>query len=100
MTALASSPELLEKEAAKLRQARAMVQGSAYERLAIIQGLKDDRVAALEVVSYMIVLLRREVSSKRTATAETVRLLEQLEAAQVRLEANGNVRLTLGAAML
>lgn len=100
MTALASSPELLEKEAAKLRQARAMVQGSAYERLAIIQGLKDDRVAALEVVSYMIVLLRREVSSKRTATAETVRLLEQLEAAQVRLEANGNVRLTLAAAML
>ncbi len=100
MTALASSSELLEKEAAKLRQARAMVQGSAYERLAIIQGLKDDRVAALEAVSYMIVLLRREVSSKRAATTETVRLLEQLEAAQVRLEANGNVRLTLAAAML
>ena len=100
MTALAGSKELLEAEATKLRQARAMIQGSAYDRLVIIQKLKDDRVTAQAIVTYMIALLRREISGKKQATAEALQLLDQLEVAVTRLEANGNVRLALSAAML
>jgi len=65
-----------------------------------IQGLKDDRVKALKTVTYMIALLRREIIGAQAASQATLRLLEQLEAAQTRLEANGNVRLTLAAAIL
>ena len=100
MTALAGSKELLEAEATKLRQARAMIQGSAYDRLVIIQKLKDDRVTAQAMVTYMIALLRREISGKKQATTETLQLLDRLEAAVIRLGANGNVRLALSAAML
>lgn len=99
ITTLASSPGLLEAEATKLRQARSAIQGSAYQRMVIAQEVKDDRSAALAMVSYMIALLRREVSGRRAATTETIRLLRQLEAAHARLEANGNVRLVLAAAL-
>lgn len=100
LTTLANHPDLLEVEATQLRQARTIVQGTAYERMKTIQGLKDDRVKALKTVTYMIALLRREIIGAQAASQATLRLLEQLEAAQTRLEANGNVRLTLAAAIL
>ncbi|HMS93542.1 MAG TPA: hypothetical protein PKD28_04090 [Candidatus Saccharibacteria bacterium] len=100
MTNLAHSPELLEAEAVKLRQARATLQGSSYERLVSIQALKDDRTTAIQVVSYMIALLRRELTGKKTADNETLQLLKRLESVLVRLGANGNVRLVLAAALL
>lgn len=100
MTNLAHSPGLLEAEAVKLRQARAILQGSSYERLVSIQSLKDDRTTAIQVVSYMIALLRRELTGKKTADNETLQLLKRLESVLVRLGANGNVRLVLAAALL
>lgn len=100
ITNLARSPELLEAEAVKLRQARAILQGSSYERLVSVQTLKDDRATAIQVVSYMITLLKRELTGKKTADTETLQLLKHLESALVRLGANGNVRLVLAAALL
>ncbi len=100
LTTLANHPDLLEVEATQLRQARTIIQGTAYERMKTIQGLKDDRIKALKTVAYMIALLRREIIGTQAASSATLKLLEQLETAQTRLEANGNVRITLAAAIL
>lgn len=100
LTTLARHPDLLDTEATQLRQARTIIRGTTYERMKTIQGLKDDRAKALKTVTYMIALLRREIIGAQAASRATLELLEQLEAAQTRLEANGNVRLTLAAAIL
>lgn len=100
ITELANSPQQLEAEATKLRQARSIIQGSFYERLVAVQALKDDRAVAIKVVSYMMALLKREITTKGAAESETIQLLRNLEAATSRLEANANIRLALAAALL
>ncbi len=100
LTQLANNPQQFEAEATKLRQARAMIQGTQYERLVLCQQLKDDRTTALSIVSYMVQLLKREVMQKKELDDTTRQLLERLEGAIVRLGANGNVRLALADALL
>lgn len=100
LTRLADSPRLFEDEAAKLRQAREMIQASPYNRLVICQQLKDNRANAIAVVSYMIKLLKREVIGKGVLDTNTRHLLGKLEAAYERLQANGNIRLILADAIL
>lgn len=100
LTQLASDPRQFEAEATKLRQAKAMIQGTQYERLMVCQQLKDDRAMALAVVSYMLQLLKREVVQKKGLDEVTGQLMEQLERATVRLGANANVRLALADALL
>lgn len=100
LTKLVGSKELFEVEVARLRMARTVIQGDTYQRLVACHQVKDSREDARALVSYMIRLLRHDITKKQTAGVDTLSLLDRLEVAASRLDANANIRIALAAAMV
>lgn len=93
LTRLATNSESLKQLGERVAKARDFVEGNTYQRLIVIQSLKDDRAGALLFIETILFLLRRTLKS--SATVSTARLIENLVAASEAIRANGNIRLQL-----
>lgn len=97
LTRLAADERYFEERTQIVRDARNYLQGSNYDRLKLAQAYKDDRLSALLLIKDALAMLQNNIRDGRT---ELLPKVEQLLAAYERIEANGNVRLHLGAAMV
>ncbi len=93
LTRLISDDEALERRASIMRDARELVQGRPYARLAVAQRYKDDRESAVTLISDAMRLIRLTMAS--TPSPDHITRLRQLLDVSERLSANGNVRLQL-----
>ncbi len=100
LTNLATDEGRFEAEASLLRQSHALIQGSLYERLRIIDAVKGSRQRAVGLIDYAMTLVQRDILTKQRADSETVRLLGRFETAREQLDRNGNVRLVLTRAVV
>ncbi|MBC7459624.1 AAA family ATPase [Candidatus Saccharibacteria bacterium] len=98
LTALATDDTQFESRAQIVRDARQYLQGTMYQRLRLALQYKDDRVKALTLTTDAMRLLKQSVDD--TQAYEVIRKLNVLLKVSERIEANGNVRLQLAAAML
>lgn len=95
LTRLAGDAELFEARATLVKDARSLVTGSAYDRLALAKKYKDSREDALTLVSDAMKLLQKSIAA--TGDAASLRMVTRLEAIHKRLSEQGNVRLQLSA---
>ena len=98
LTSLAADDTLFESRAQIVRDARQYLQGTMYQRLRLALQYKDDRVKALMMTTDAMRLLKQSVDDSQAH--EVIRKLNVLLKVSERIEANGNVRLQLAAAML
>lgn len=98
LTRLARSEGDFKLLAERVQKARQFAEGTAYQRLAIIQALKEDRRGALKLIEMVVMLLRR--SLERSPERSTLQLIKALLEASDSIRANGNTRLHLSAAVL
>lgn len=95
ITRLATDKDAFQARASLIRDARTLLQGDAYDKLAVIQYYKDDRAASLVLVSDAMNMLR--TSMMTNPTSATISKMKALLEAYERLQANGNLRLQLAA---
>lgn len=82
----------------RVQQAKQFIEGSTYERLALIQRLNDDRQGSIVFIDMVCILLRKSlVANPNRTTAERIK---KLIAASELIRANGNIRLQLSSAVL
>lgn len=82
----------------RVQRARQFIEGTTYQRLALIQTLKDDRAGTLLLIDTIVMLLRRTLRS--SPDRPTVALIDRLVDAAELIRANGHVRLHLSAAVV
>lgn len=73
--------------------ARQFIEGNTYQKMIVIQSLKDDRAGALKLIELILLLLRRNLSS--SASTSTVSLIKNLVDSSEAIRANGNIRIHL-----
>ena len=78
--------------------ARQFIEGSAYQRMIVVQSLKDDRAGALKLIEFILLLLRRSLTS--SANISSLKLIKNLVDASEAIRANGNIRLHLMCAVV
>lgn len=98
LTRLSRSEGDFKQLAERVQQARQFVEGTVYQRLGIIQTLKDDRQGTLKLIEFIVMLLRRSLTN--TPERSHVQLIERLLDASDAIRANGNTRLHLSAAVV
>jgi hypothetical protein len=74
------------------------MQGTVYQRLRLASQYKDDRIKAVILTTDAMRLLKQSVDDAQAH--EVIRKINVLLKVSERIEANGNVRLQLAAAML
>lgn len=92
-TRLASDTEYFETNASFVRDAKLLLQGSAYEKIALAHKYKDNRSDIQLVLDIAITMARQSLST--SATAATAARLDQLCVVYDAITANGNIRLQL-----
>tara|TARA_B100001105_G_scaffold245934_1_gene229147 strand:+ start:1802 stop:2632 length:831 start_codon:yes stop_codon:yes gene_type:complete len=92
---LIADDKLFQARATLIRDARTIVQGSTYDKLAVVQYYKDDREASLVLLTDAMNMVRGSVV-KDPQPRSIVTLGALLEAYE-RVLANGNLRLQLAA---
>lgn len=97
LSRLVSDERYFEARAQIVRDARMFLQGSEYDRLKLAATYKDDRNKALLLVDDTLKMLQRNIEQGKV---ELIPRVERLLETYQRLEANGNVRLQLAAAMV
>lgn len=97
LSRLSSDERYFEARAQIVRDARTFLQGSEYDRLKLAAAYKDDRNKALLLIDDTLKMLQRNIEQGKV---ELIPKVERLLEAYQRLEANGNVRLQLAAAMV
>lgn len=80
-----------------IRDARLFLQGTPYERLTLAQNYKDKRPQSLLLLSDAMKLIQRNILEGKSDLIPTI---DQLLKAYERIQANGNVRLQMAAAMV
>lgn len=93
LTRLGSDSKVFKELTEHIVLARQFVEGNTYQRMIVVQSLKDDRVGALKLIELIIMLLRRSLSA--SASSSTVQLISKLVQASESIRANGNIRLHL-----
>ena len=88
-----------ERLVSDVKQARAFIEGTAYDKLIIVNGLKDDREGALRFIDMVVTLLRKTLITSVDPKV-TLAMIDRLLAAHEAVRANGNVRLQLAAAVV
>jgi len=78
--------------------ARQIVEGTPYQRLALVASLDSDRGDAIALIEMVILLLRRSLATRPEQS--TVRLVERMVEASEAIRANGSVKLHLSVAMV
>jgi len=94
---LATDDVYFESRAQIVRDARQFIQGNAYDRLVLAQNYKDSRSRALLLLSDAMNMVQKAI---RDGKSELIPVIKSLLNAYDRIEANGNVRLQLSAAMV
>lgn len=97
LTQLAQNENLFLARAQIIRDARSYIQGSSYERLSVAVTYKDDREKALTMLLDAMKLLQTSLQVKDNA--DQVKMIAKLLKTYERIEANGNIRLQLAAAL-
>lgn len=97
LTKLVTDDKYFDSQVQIVRDARQFLQGSAYDRLIIAQSYKDDRQSALMMITNALKLVETNVAQGKT---DLLPAIDSLLKAYTRIEANGNVRLQLAAAMV
>jgi len=90
---LTSDVEAFATRAAIVGDARALLQGTAYEKSLVVQKYKSNRTGALELIDSATAMLRRTLSSKPQQSL--VSQLEQLLGIRERIASNYNISLQL-----
>lgn len=81
-----------------VQDARMILEGDSYSRLRIIQGYKDKRPVALQLLDDMIHQL--QLSTMKSPNPATISQLDDLITAYERIKANGNIQLNLASVLL
>ena len=98
MVSLANDDAAFEARAQIVRDARAYLQGTVYERLKVALKYKETRVQALIMLSDAGKLL--ESSIQNGQGRDVIKKIETLLKTYERIEANGNVRLQLASGVI
>lgn len=98
LTRLATDEVRFESRAAIVKDARAFVTGSTYDRLTIAKKYKDSRSDAITLLEDALKQLQRTLAS--TGDASALRMMTRLETLHKRITEQGNVRLQLSAAVM
>ncbi|RWZ78768.1 MAG: hypothetical protein EOT05_03415 [Candidatus Microsaccharimonas sossegonensis] len=98
LTLLARNATIFEQRAQMIRDARTFIQGSLYDRLKLALLYKDDRAKSLLLLVDAMKLVQGAL--KTNHSADHVLMIAALLKAHERIEANGNIRLQLAAAVL
>jgi DNA polymerase-3 subunit delta' len=98
LTVLANDEKLFEARAQVIRDARAYLQGTLYDRLKIALVYKDDRDAATTMLRDAMKLIQGSLKSGNDP--QQVNKIAKLLKAHERIEANGNVRLQLASVVI
>ena len=93
LTRLASDAAAFETLRSSVQKARTYIQSNTYDKVAVIQSLKDDRAEALRFIQLVMRLMY--LVSKTSITREQLRTIDRLMEAHTAIEQNGNVRLQL-----
>jgi DNA polymerase III delta prime subunit len=94
LTRLAGDETLFTQRAQIVKDARLYITGTSYDKLKLASAYKNDRQAALTLMSDASKMLRKSLSEGNTDTA-TVRFIERIELMHKRISEQGNVRLQL-----
>jgi len=92
LTRLASDESYFAEQVKYVEDARSVIQGSLYDRLRIITGYTD-RLAALKLISVIGHLIRFSILKQKQLTS--VAVVDVLDQASERINANGHVRTQL-----
>jgi DNA polymerase III delta prime subunit len=92
---LMSNDDVFQARATLIRDARTIVQGHAYDKLAVVQYYKDNREASLILLTDAMNMLHNSVVKE--AQSRSIATLASLLEAYERVLANGNLRLQLAA---
>lgn len=95
---LAQNEEYFESRAAIMRDARDLLQGTTYRKLLVANLYKDNREAALTLLTDASHILRRSISDKPQDSL--VAQISALLYAYQQIQANGNIRLCLARLVL
>lgn len=100
LTRLIDDTKYFDLRADAVRNARAFISGTVYEKLRIINSLQSSRRMAIQLIDDAIHQLRLSLLSKTQNAMVYMPQIERLFDARMRLEANGNIRLAVAAAVL
>ncbi len=93
LTRLAEDPDYFAQGAQFVRDARELLQATAYAKLMLAQKYKDDRQAALRLTDTAIRVLKSHVA--KAQSPQLLRQLEELVETYEIIAANGNIRLQI-----
>ena len=93
LTRLHNDEDYFTQRVAIMRDARTCLQGSAFDKLLVAHGYRDDRPKALLMIRDCIKII--EHSLKSQPQPKLIRQLERLSGVYDVIEANGNIRLQL-----
>lgn len=82
----------------RVQRARQFVEGSAYQRLALVVASSDDRTGAIKLIDMTVMLLRRSLAVRPDRSS--IALIDRLLAASESIRANGNIKAHLAAAVV
>lgn len=90
---LASDEDFFQKQSLATKDAKALLESDAYNKLMIVQRYKDNRQDALRLLDKCLVILRRSISAK--PSVQLASKIEALLEAKLQVETGANIRITL-----
>lgn len=98
LTRLASDKKAVTELSIQVAAAREFITGTTYQKMVLIQSLKDDRAGALKFTELILLLLRRSIAA--SPNQNSIELMQKLVTANESIRANGNIRIHLMAAVV
>lgn len=98
LTRLAASQEQFTANATIVADAKKLLQGTSYQRLAVVMSYSKERTDALKLLDYALAIISFTLSQH--PSAELVAKAATLNIAYDRIVANGNIRLQLASAVV
>ena len=93
ITVLAGENDYFDQRSEMMRDARELLSGNLYQKLLIAQRYKDDRMNALQLLTDASNMLKKSIFIK--PQTDTIVYIDKILKAYQRIEANGNIRLSL-----
>lgn len=93
LTRLMADDDYFARRSTIVRDARDLLQGSMYKKLAVAHTYKDDRSGALTLITDAAMIIRKSISAK--PQEDLIKQIDSLLYAHKQIQANGNIRLCL-----
>lgn len=87
--------DLFDQYVTRIKTVQELLRVSLYERIVMMHKYSTDRTQAAELLDSMIALLTYDISTKKTASNDTMTRLTRVLKGRKALDQNANVRLTL-----